>query len=403
MLGSTPAFVNDKIQAVPFTVRVFLTWKDGDYRAMPGGLTRFNPTGEDGIVSLQQGSITKDTWVLSDGPIEDRPIVLDGAVAEGRSTTITASRLADNLYWFGRYLERTSHLARMLGKLDPLLRDEIAVLDPEVAADVAALLVAVQQGAADPSRRVDELAERARALAGDAELPGTLAGDLTQLLAIIDQIKVLLPPEAWRIVRSLRETLGSADLVHATDLREQLTALESVSAESLPHDTAWRFLEIGRRIERATQLSRLWRQLVTGLTIENLSEFRVQTLLHFTDNLFSYRSVYHGVFQPIPVFEWIVGGVENPRSLRFQAEQLSAHLDALPNDLAPPAVSALRTTAFRLVSAIRLADAAAILGSVDSGTAFINDVSDLLHDLSERITLIYFAHAELTNPTGFHV
>ena len=403
MLGSTPAFVNDRIQAMPFTVRVFLTWKDGDYRAMPGGLTRFNPTGEDGIVSLQQGSVTKDTWVLSDGPIEDRPILAEALGGPGRSSTITASRLADNLYWFGRYLERTSHLARMLSKLDPLLRDEIAVLDPDVASDVAALLVSVQDGRAESGLPADDLAEHARTLARAAATPGTLASDLTQLLAIVDQIKVLLPPEAWRIVRSLRETLETGDLVHSVSLREQLTALESVSAESLPHDTGWRFLEIGRRIERASQLAHLWRRLVSGRYLENLSEFRMQTLLHFTDNLFSYRSVYHGVFQPVPVFDWIVDGVENPRSLRFQAERLSEHLEALPNDLAPPAVDALRTTAFRLVSTLRLAEGADVFGSVEDGNRFITRVRNLLNDLSERITLIYFAHAELTNQSGFHV
>ena len=398
--GTTPAFVNDSIQAMPFTVRVFLTWKDGDYRVMPGGLTRFNPTGQDALLSLQQGSVTKDTWVLADGPIEDRPSVVVETTAAPRTSSVTASRLADNLFWFGRYLERTSHLVRMLGKLDPLLRDEIAVLDPGVALDVSSLLVSIQEGRVDPNLRADELAKQARTLARSRAHAGTLASDLTQLLAIIDQIKVLLPPEAWRIVRSLRGTLNEGDPLRSNSLREQLTALEALSAETLPHDTAWRFLEMGRRLERGQQLVQLLRRLVSGRSPDDLSEFRMQTVLHFSDNLFMFRSAYHGVFQPGPVFDWIICGEENPRGLRFQAESLQEHLEKLPNDLAPPAVAALRHIAFRLVSAIRLADPSASFAAPDGGRLFVDSVGMLLSDLSERVTQIYFAHAELANQPG---
>ena len=99
LLGTTPAWVDNDIRPVPFTVRVYLAWSDGEYRAMPGGLTRFNTNGHDAIVSMQQGGVAKDTWVLSGGRPEERPPPLRSkAVPVVSGASSTPSRLADDLF-----------------------------------------------------------------------------------------------------------------------------------------------------------------------------------------------------------------------------------------------------------------------------------------------------------------
>ena len=70
-LGTTPAWAGGALQPVPFVMRLFVAWHDGDYRVMPGGLTRFDPSGADAIVSLQRGSATKDIWVMTPGGNDD--------------------------------------------------------------------------------------------------------------------------------------------------------------------------------------------------------------------------------------------------------------------------------------------------------------------------------------------
>lgn len=404
-LGTTPAFSEGRLRPVPFVMRLFVAWHQGEYRVMPGGLTRFNPTGEDAIVSLQQGGATKDTWVLGDNPVDDSSTPLEPSADLYRRPLATPSRVADNFYWMGRYLERITQLARLLDKLDPLLRDEVAALDPGVAADALHLLLSAQGSSPPPDSTPEELAGIIRTLADDPEQPGSLARNLSHLIRTLDQVKVRLPPEAWRILRRLRAIASTPHPQLAGDLGEQLSSLEVLATETLAHDTGWRFLKLGRRIERATQLVFLTRELLlpdadspvgSGSAPPMPREFRLQTLLHFTDSLFAYRGIYHGIFQPAAVLSWILGAPENPRGLRFQADRITEHLATLPEEPAPRAVSSLRAAAFRLVSQVRLLDAAGLASDPAQLGKFFDETAAILAELNTRLTQIYFSHAEVS-------
>lgn len=403
LLGTTPAWIDNALRPAPFVLRLFVTWQDGEYRVMPGGLTRFSPTGEDAIVSLQQGGVTKDTWVLSAGPDDhSMPPVTPLADTHHRAAD-TPSRLADNFYWLGRYLERTAQLARLLEKLDPLLRDEIAALDPAVA-DAALRFLLNLQGVTPP---LDATLAELDTLVDDAidndALPSSLDTNLGHLIRNLDQVKVRLPPEAWRILRQLRAAMDSPEPPAPAEIAARLAALEGLANDTLAHDTGWRFLTLGRHLERAQHLLFVIRALlgspgpadVSGKPMHAPpSEFRLQTLLHFADSLFTYRNTFHGAFQPAPVLTWLLGAIENPRSLHFQADRLHEHLAALPNALAPRAVSALRASAFRLVSAVRLFDAPALAATPEKATTFFSDSAALLFELNDRLTQVYFSHTD---------
>ena len=401
LLGTTPAWSAGALRPVPFVMRLFVAWHDGDYRVMPGGLTRFDPSGADAIVSLQRGSATKDTWVLSAGPTKDPlSMTLVGPSSGYPRPESTPSRLADNLYWLGRYLERTAQIARLLDRLDPLLRDEITALDPAVARDSLRILLAAQLSPADPAATLAELSTRIRMQADDADHPGSLAANLGQLIRVLDQVKVHLPPEFWRILRRLRAIAAQGRPQLESDLGQQLAALEALCSETLAHDTGWRFLKLGRRIERARHLIFLASELLVpeppeGEPLAAPGEFRLQTLLHFTDSLFTYRSVYHGLFQPASILAWLIGAPENPRGLRFQAERIAEHLAALPEELAPRPVLALRETAFRLVSSVKLVEPSALAGDPRLAREFFQGTEATLTELHDRLTQVYFSHSDL--------
>lgn len=406
LLGTTPVWhaPSDALRPSPFVMRVYLAWHDDDYRVMPGALTRFNPDGEDAIVSLQRGSISKDTWVLAPGPQADDPLLpLRPAPppASARHGAATPSRLADNLYWLGRYHERVDWTARLLDKLDPLARDESTALDPTVARDATRLALALQDAPAGaPNAALEDLLARARSVAADRRQPGGLVANLLRLSRALEAAKVRLPPEAWDAARHLRALGAEGGSPTPGAVRARLATLEGVLSDTVAHDTGWRFLQIGRRLERAQQIASLLRALLAGPAgTPAPGEFRLQTCLHLADALFSHRATHQGSLHPAGVVAWLVSDPENPRSLRFQTERIGEHLAALPDALAPRAVEELRTAAFRLLGACRLAEADLDPTTPAAIDAFARERLAHLADLHARLVRIYFAHAD-ADPVG---
>ena len=393
--GTTPGWHEGALRPMPFITRVFLAWNDGDYVVMPGGLTRCNPKGEDMIVSLQQGSISKDTWVLHDAPAEAGLISLAPArtIEALRHAAATPSRMADCFFWLGRYLERCSQLVRQLEKLDPLLRDDIAILDPGVAEDILQLVLRAQEVPAPDDTTLEQQAALVRRVAADRGSPSSLAANLVYFANLLERIKVQLPPECQPMLRQLRRQPAAFDGAACAGLRQQLTAFEGVTTEAMPRDPTWCFLDLGRRIERGQQLLTLLQNLLHPADGSAPTEFRLQTLLHFADSLFTYRTVFHGSLDATAALEWLYLSPENPRGLRYQLEQINTHLGTLPEALAPLAVEELRTLAFRMLSEVRLANLNELAGDSASALAAFGSLRDNLAEMNNQLTQIYFSHA----------
>jgi uncharacterized alpha-E superfamily protein len=103
--------------------------------------------------------------------------------------------------------------------------------------------------------------------------------------------------------------------------------------------------------------------------------------------------MYHGVFQPASILAWLIGAPENPRGLRFQAERIADHVAALPEELAPSAVRALRATAFRLVSDAKLVEPSVLAADPRRARDFFAGAETILTDLNDRLTQVYFSHS----------
>lgn len=391
--GTTPGWHHDTLRPMPFLLRLYVTWHDGDYVVMPGGLARCNPKGEDMIVSLQQGSISKDTWVLHDGAPTPLPAFITSRPAESlRHPAATPSRMANNLFWLGRYLERSSQLARKFEKIDALLADEIAHLDPSVPADALRLLAWAQDQPLPAGQSLADQAARLKQAAADPAHFGGLAANTANLIRLLDQLKAHLPHEGWQLLRQLRQRRITADASACAWLRSQLSALESLTNDAMPRDTGWHFLDLGRRIERGQQVLQLLRILLFPAPDVAVTEFRLQSALHLADSLFTYRSAYHGQLDTSGALDWLLLSEANPRGFRFQAEQINEHLSELPADFAPRAVDTLRSVAFRLHSAARLAESAGLAANPARALATVQELQAGLFALSEQLAEIYFAH-----------
>ena len=115
-LAHVPVWTEQGLDSRALMMRVFLAADgSGDYRVLPGGLSRIGGT-EREVVSGQRGGGSKDTWILSDAPVEGFSL-LPGRLRARRHCAerrAVSSRSVEHLFWMGRYAERSENAARML-------------------------------------------------------------------------------------------------------------------------------------------------------------------------------------------------------------------------------------------------------------------------------------------------
>ncbi len=127
---SAPVLFNDKMQSRRFVMRSYLAASDGSYTVMPGGLARVTADEDSLVVSLQKGGGSKDTWILSSGPVNETTLLTAGLhqVELNRGGGDLPSRVADDLFWLGRYVHRAEgdvRIARcLLGRATDHARGE---------------------------------------------------------------------------------------------------------------------------------------------------------------------------------------------------------------------------------------------------------------------------------------
>src|SRR5260370_1207891 len=122
-LSTAPVLADGRLRPRRFVFRAFLAAARDSFVVMPGGLTRTAAGPDSLVVSMQQGGGSKDTWVLSVGPVSPFSLLPSpgGPMALSRAARDLPSRAADNLYWLGRYVERAEGYVRLPpGLLGPL-------------------------------------------------------------------------------------------------------------------------------------------------------------------------------------------------------------------------------------------------------------------------------------------
>ncbi|MDT8759171.1 circularly permuted type 2 ATP-grasp protein [Sphingomonas psychrotolerans] len=361
-LSTMPAVVEDALTPRPFILRVFAA-RDGEGRwtVLPGGFARIGEHPDPRAAVMGEGMWSADVCVHGPEPVPPVSLLPSGDSTQLRRNPGTLpSRVADNLFWLGRYLERGEALLGLLRVL----------LGHSISADTGAAL------AADTVARLTQRV----VVAGAAPEPrGLRRADLTQLART-----ALEGEDGWYSVRAInqqaraigevsRERL-SADMIRLLDapfpqrgglldkagsLQRRYSALNGLASEHMTRTDAWRFHDIGRRIERALAAIGFIRTFGgPTATSDDLS-----TLLDLMDSQISYRQRYLTGMARIPVLDLVTLDANNPRALAFQVAAISAHLNKLPllsdDGLAEPQQEQARGIAALLVTtnAARMDDA----------------------------------------------
>lgn len=384
-LSSAPTLTSSGLAPRPGVLRAFVVARGESYAAMPGGLTRVAPTDDDAPITNQAGAINKDTWVLSSEPEPSAGYWLRDGPPTAATESIP-SRAAENLFWFGRYAERAESLTRLLRVVHDRRNDFAHGAEPAGAACLEVLLAAL------PGPDLESLMF-------DRDREGTLAHAARRLIDDAYAVRDLLSNDTWLLVADLdRELLrrrrgpGRATLGR---VMRALLALSGLADESLVRDPGWRFLDTGRRIERAVQLLRLLRACVTVERDTATDSLLLESVLIATESIVTYRRRYRSRAQLETVLDLLLLDPANPRSLAFQLARLTEATDALPGArTAPWQLTEAGRRVLEASTRLRLADTA-VLASGSRRVALdelLDELVTSLNAVAEAVTVAHFVH-----------
>lgn len=339
-----PTVIGGQLQPRPAILRTFAVASESSYLIMPGGLTRVGLTLGSPLISNQLGSINKDTWVVAsepERPVENVPL---GERRPPQQQSVgLPSRVVENLFWLGRYAERAEASLRVLRTTFVMMNG--ADILPRNCRHL--LLRAVTEvtttfpGFTTQAELLDDPEEELLAVVLDGNRLGSVKACLGAMLNCAEESKELLSSDTLRVINDVRDVMMGLDdalrggLMSAPEealdpLVTALMALSGLSQESMIRGVGWRFMEIGRRLERGLQIITLIRALLVRELAEGEQATLLLAMLQVLEVLITYRRRYRARMDMAQGLELTLIDTSNPRSLIYQFEQLQTHIANLP-------------------------------------------------------------------------
>ena len=409
-LATTPSFDGDRLVPTPWALRTYVVATEEGYRIMPGGMVRL--AGSPAAATLPNGFGSKDLWITADTPEREQASILRTSMSEvhlRRTGRDLLSRTADNLFWLGRYAERAEGTMRVLRSvLSRFLEDGRPDSDPTVLDRL--LRLQLERGPAPPDAPAEpswDGVERLAALLMHEPRAYGLRDSLDQLHRTATLVRDQISHDAWRMLNALhtdrrwRQGQVARLAWPLLELLDEgiraLNAFSGTEGENMTRNFAWLFLEIGRRIERAWQLTELIRELACE-PAEPENDGSLRLLLELGDSFMTYRSRYLMTPLMTPVLDLLLLDETNPRGVAYQLTKLESHVSLLPSD--GPYRSPAQRLILKLLTGVRLAEVVDLCARAENGRAarleaLLAELTQGLPQLSDLIGRSYFAHAEV--------
>ncbi|MGX1088925.1 circularly permuted type 2 ATP-grasp protein [Pseudomonas sp. AP3_22 TE3818] len=391
-----------QLQPRAIGMRVYAVASREGYRVLPGGLTRVAAQADAEVVSMQRGGASKDTWVLGDrAPSGEqwkaqRNIGVHDLV---RRDPYLPSRVVENLFWFGRYCERCDDSARLLRIMLARYVDGDDPQALQAAVDLGERLMLLPDEGELPERLL-------AALLGD-DWPFSLRSNLQRLQWAASQVRGKLSRENWQaLVELQREAMEleteEPDFGELLDFLNRLVmslaALSGFALDDMTRDEGWRFLMIGRRIERLQFLSGSLAAFLRGAGV--FDQAGLEWLLELGNSSITYRSRYLAVAQLIPVLDLLLLDEQNPHAVLFQLKLVTRTLKRLNDDFGVPREAALPQLVERLARfdlgclENPLFGDASVRAAIEGLAALLQEIADASGHVSDRLALRHFAHVD---------
>ncbi|MCA9838560.1 MAG: circularly permuted type 2 ATP-grasp protein [Trueperaceae bacterium] len=410
--GTSPTLDGGRLEPRHTLLRCFAVQLGETYSVMPGGLSRSSARLGSVLINNRAGGTSKDTWVLTDSPQEHISLWQEGYQAEDYLPSQLASRTADNLFWVGRYAERAEAFARLLRSLFQVLNELSGKRSSQdrlewsaFGSQLEALGKFSLQDLELNSKAFAKLQKKLFTLTLAHDHPSGLAANLGFLFAAAYGVKSAWSSDSWRVLdacqdlwREEKTSKPQAVSSKLNDLISLLMAFAGLNSESMSQGLGWRFLDMGRRIERARMMIKLLDAMLVPVFNDLEEDIVLERLLSTTENIISYRRRYRRILTVKHALELVLFDEANPRAVGFQLRRLEEHQRQLPRSKGYT-LSVEEKLLIEVTSRLRLADSLSLSQARSKERSSLkNLLAQLLEGLEHYAVVLtghYFSHTQV--------
>jgi uncharacterized alpha-E superfamily protein len=309
--------------------------------------------------------------------------------------------VADHLFWLGRYAERLEQTVRVLRTMLQRLTGEGSELQSRELAACVKLFEALKIDLeATKSLDFNSIRSMARKIVEDPKKEGGIRDLLNRVRFNAAAARDRLSDDTWRLLNRLERDAKLSTkqwfvpdaLAMLDSLVLDLAAFSGMQLENMTRGHGWRFLEIGRRLERALGVFTL-----AGATIASENESVLAPMLEICDSSMTYRRLHFARPVLAPVLDLILLNDMNPRSAAFQLHALGRHVSQLQQSPGATFSASEKELADALQSDLASLNLSALAEPDDESRGFVTDLCARLcvnlEKLSDQLSGHYFSHA----------
>ncbi|MFZ5961401.1 circularly permuted type 2 ATP-grasp protein [Thalassococcus sp. BH17M4-6] len=367
-LSTTPVFHNGALVPRPVMLRVFAARTDQGWTLMPGGYARIGRSGDATALALRKGGSVADVWIVSDDPVPADSLVAKDGPFQRATPSLLPARAADNLFWLGRYVERAEGLIRLVRASHMRLAETGDLRDARV-------------------RRIGAFLERS-GVPLDQPVPQAIPDQVMYAIRCASKVRDRFSIDGWTALRALQDDIADrrSRVSHGDEAARALgQMLRGTAAFSgLVHDnmyrfSGWRFLSLGRALERAQSMA----YVLGDFCAPDAPEGGFDIAIELGDSVMAHRRRYLIETNRNTVIDLLALDHRNPRSIRFQVSFMRRLVSELPEAEVNGTLSPLSAAILRIETRLATAEPA----RMDAGR--LQALSRSLTQLSDTLTNSY--------------